>query len=246
MTVDLSAQLLLTSYLLIGAVVVVWQARRYQAGWQAWMILLFLRLYCRCGFRWRANRHCPFPLSGPAIILANHRCPLDPFFLGVEIVRDRVIGYLTAKEFYEKPGLHWVCSHMHSIPVERDGSDMASARAALRRLLAGELLGVFPEGRINTGTDLLPANPGLAWLALRSKAPVYPTFIHNSPLTLNMVEPFYTFNKVRVTYGDPVDLSAYYSRPLSSELLREVTNVLMQRLAELGGVSATSCEPVAK
>lgn len=236
MTPDLTAQVLLAAYLIVAVIVVCRLARRFPAGWRAWMVLAPCRLYGRCAFRWRANRRCSFPRTGPGIILSNHRSPLDPVLLGIEIARDRNVGFLMAREYYEKPVLHWICVSVQSIPVERDGSDMASARAALRRVLAGELLGVFPEGRINTGTDLLPANPGIAWLALRSKVPVYPIFIHKAPQGRNMIEPFYTFNKVRVTYGDPVDLSAYYHQPMSSDVLAEVASLLMQRLADLGRV----------
>ena len=52
-----------------------------------------------------------------------------------------------------------------------------------------------------------------------------------------MVAPFYTRCRVRVTYGDPINLSAYYDRKRTRTLLREVTDLLMRRLAELGGVA---------
>ncbi len=51
-----------------------------------------------------------------------------------------------------------------------------------------------------------------------------------------MVKPFYTRCRVKVVYGDPIDLSAYYDRKRTRTLLREVTDLLMRRLAELGGV----------
>jgi 1-acyl-sn-glycerol-3-phosphate acyltransferase len=114
---------------------------------------------------------------------------------------------------------------------------MASAREALRRLQAGKLVAVFPEGGINLGKGLREASPGIAWLALRAKVPVYPVFIHGSPQGTDMVEPFLGTARVRVIYGDPIDLSGYEGQRKSHELLAEVTDLLMRRLAELGGVS---------
>jgi hypothetical protein len=60
-----------------------------------------------------------------------------------------------------------------------------------------------------------------------------------------MVAPFYTRCRVRVTYGDPIDLSAYYDRKRTRTLLRDVTDLLMRRLAELGGVAYAPDLPAA-
>ena len=152
----------------------------------------------------------------------------------------RLISYLTAAEYCDIPGLRFIVRTMRSIPVHRNGQDMAPVREALRRLKNGELVGVFPEGRLNYGTDLLEPTTGIAFLALKAKVPVYPVFIHDAPQKgESMTAPFVTRCRVRVTYGDPIDLSAYFERKTSPELLVEVTNLLMSRLAELGGVGFT-------
>jgi hypothetical protein len=52
-----------------------------------------------------------------------------------------------------------------------------------------------------------------------------------------MIEPFYTPSRVRVIYGTPIDLSHLKDQRKTQELLQAVTNALMQRLAELGGVT---------
>lgn len=121
---------------------------------------------------------------------------------------------------------------------------MAATRAALRRLHEGKILGIFPEGRINTGDGLLPANPGVGWLALKSRAPVFPVFLRNAPLGHSMVRAFFDFRPVKVIYGDPVDLSAYYGRGLSEEMVMEVTQTLMRAVAELGGIVYTPQESI--
>jgi hypothetical protein len=61
-------------------------------------------------------------------------------------------------------------------------------------------------------------------------------FVHNAPQGKTMIAALYTFTRVRVVYGDPIDLSAYYGKRISQELLKEVTDFLMRRLAELGGL----------
>jgi 1-acyl-sn-glycerol-3-phosphate acyltransferase len=143
-----------------------------------------------------------------------------------------------AREYYEIPGLTWVGRATQCIAVNREGKDMRPAREALERLRQGDLIGVFPEGGINDQTALREGDTGIAWLALHAQVPVFPVFLRGSPSGVSdMVAPFYTRCRVRVTYGDPIDLSAYYDRKRTRTLLREVTDLLMRRLAELGGVA---------
>ncbi len=143
-----------------------------------------------------------------------------------------------AKEYYDKPGvIGWISRAMKSIPVERDGRDMAPTREALRRLERGDLIGIFPEGGINTGDGLRAANPGIAFLALKANVPIIPVYIHGAPQTGNMTAPFYTPSRIRVTYGTPIDLSPWQGQKKSQELLKALTDTLMHRLADLGGVT---------
>ncbi len=239
----MSAKWMLALIAVIAAATLLWQAARWPDGWHAWALAMGNRLYVRACFHLRANRQCPFPTDGPAIIIANHSSPMDPLFLWQG--RRETIGFMMAREYYELKYLRWISVAMQCIPVERNGKDLAPTRAALRRLKEGKLLGVFPEGAINRERDLQPGNPGMAWLAIRSQVPVFPVYIHNSPGGENMVQPFYNFGPVRLSYGDPIDLSAYYDRKPTQEVLHEVTDLMMARIAELGGVGYTPYAHVA-
>lgn len=232
----------LVAYAAIALAVVVANRYRRAPAWDVWVLYCIERLYLPFMFHWRANRQAPFPEQGGALVIANHRSPVDPLMIWMNhhlpwsSRRVRVIGFLTAKEYCEPPGLRFITRAMRSIPVERGGSDMGPAREALRRLQNGELVGVFPEGRINLGEGLLDATPGIAWLALRAQVPVFPVYLHGTPQKGSMATPFYTPSRVRVTYGEPIDLSAYRDKPKSRPVLMEVTRLLMERLAEIGGV----------
>jgi 1-acyl-sn-glycerol-3-phosphate acyltransferase len=238
MTVDDFARATLAGYCLSFCSIVVWRAWRCPQGWRLWLLYVIASLYARLCFHWRANRRCPYLNSGPAIIIANHRSPLDPLLIWVGMTNRRPIECLTAQEYFGIPGLQFILDTMRAIPVARQGKDVAATREALRRLKAGRYLGVFPEGRINTGPGLLPGDTGIAWLALHSRSPVFPVFIHNAPQTGSMVSPFYTFTRIRVSYGDPIDLSAYYAQRVTADVLQDVTNLLMTRLAALGGIES--------
>lgn len=242
-----AAILALLLYAGVALGVIYWRSGKAVDGRGAWFLYCVNRALFAPWLHWRANRPTsPFPENGPALIIANHRSPLDPQILwmnhhfGWKESKFRSISFLTAKEYFEKPGIvGWICRTMQSIPATRDGRDMGPARQALRMLQQGRIVGVFPEGRINTGPGLLPANSGPAWLALRSDCPVIPVFIHGAPQGKSMVRSFLTPSRVRVVYGDPVDLAAYRAQPKSRDVLEEVTELLMDRLRQLGGLEGS-------
>lgn len=219
------------------------------AGWRPWVCyqiaVVHRLLFARC----KMVNPCPFPEDGPAIIVANHTSSVDPVLLWHRHFAQfrkphlRVIGFMMAKEFYEQNALaRCVCRAMESIPVERTGRDIAPTRAALKRLDEGKLLGIFPEGRLNLWTPderLLPGGTGVAWLAIKSKAPVIPVFIHNAPRKNSMLRSFFVRTTVTLTYGKPIDLSIWYDRKPGHAELAEVTDLIMKSIAELGGIAFT-------
>lgn len=250
MDAEATALLTLGMYGGIAIAVVLRKIRASAGSWQVYILHVISRFFTPFVFRQRIQADCPLPAEGGALILANHRSPVDPMLiysssqLKHEGLRIRPVEFLTAVEYCDLGGpLGFITRHMDVIPVQRSGRDMGPVKEALRRIRAGRLVGVFPEGRINLGSGLLPGNPGVAWLALHSKAPVYPVFIHDAPQGKSMVDPFLTFCRAGVTYGDSVDLSAYYGRRINQELLEEVTEILMTRLAALGGVEYTASAP---
>lgn len=233
--------LTLAVYSIIISSIILYQALKLPDGWQAWILFAIARVYVPGLWNVKANRRCPFPGDRAAIIIANHRSPADPVILwynshlGNPQKTKRCISFLMAREYYVLPGLvGWISRSMHSIPVDRDGKDVAPVREALRKLKQGDLIGVFPEGGIQEGRPIAHANSGIAFLALRSKVPVFPVYINDAPGGKNMVEPFYSSANTSLVYGDPIDLSEYYDQRASKEVLEEVTTLMMQKLAELG------------
>ncbi|QDT92448.1 lysophospholipid acyltransferase family protein [Gimesia algae] len=241
MNTEAASILTLLSYLLFISALLIYQAVHLPDGWRAWILFAITRVYAPGLWRVRRNRRCPFPGDSAGIVIANHRSPTDPIILwynshlGNPQKKMRCISFLMAREYYELPGLvGWISRAMHSIPVDRNGQDVVPVREALRRLKEGGLIGVFPEGGIQESRPIADANSGIAFLALRSKAPVYPVYINNSPRGKNMIEPFYTRSDTSLIYGEPIDLSDYHDKRLTREVLDEVTTLMMWKLAELG------------
>ncbi|HZK82792.1 MAG TPA: lysophospholipid acyltransferase family protein, partial [Humisphaera sp.] len=136
-----------------------------------WANLAFTRLYHDL----RVCRRPSLPRIGPAILVCNHTSGLDPLLL--QSCCKRLVIWMMAKEYYDLKPMGWVFRQVQAIPVERNGRDMGATRSALRALERGQVLGVFPEGKIETTRELLPFQTGIALLAIKANVPVYPAYL---------------------------------------------------------------------
>lgn len=222
---------LLALSLLVWDLVRAWRAGRTpfeQFGLDA--MYVFVRLWHGAGW----NRTAPVPEHGGAIVVANHCSLADPGFLLAS--SPRFIEFLQAKECYEVPLLRHLFRLAGCIPVARDGKDVAAARQALRRLQAGAVLGVFPDGEVayQDAAARDEARLGAAFLALRGRVPVVPAYISGDRATRNLLHAWFRpTRQVFVKYGEPVDLSAYSGRKIDRPVLEEVTELVMARVTEL-------------
>jgi len=135
-----------------------------------------VRLLCRHLHRQDERVQIPLPEKGPAIVVANHMSGLDPFLLITACKRP--LRFLIAREEYERPILHWLFKASGCIPVDRSGRPEKALRQALRALQEGEVVALFPHGRILLD-DELPhkIKGGVARLAIWSDATIYPVRI---------------------------------------------------------------------
>ncbi len=121
----------------------------------------------------------PLPAQGAALVVSNHISGLDPFLL-VAAAR-RPLRFLIAREEYERFGLKWLFKAAGCIPVERGGGPEFAFREALRALAAGEVIALFPHGRIHVPEQTEQVPPrlkgGVIKLAQRSGTQIYPVFI---------------------------------------------------------------------
>jgi 1-acyl-sn-glycerol-3-phosphate acyltransferase len=168
------------------------------------------------------------PKQGPAILICNHVSGLDPML--IQAVCPRLIVWMMAREYYEIPVLRTVFKTVEAIPVDRAGRDLAATRAALRALEAGRILGVFPEGKIETSHSLLPFQTGVALMALKANVAVYPAYLDGTQRGKEMVPAVLTRNVASVAFGPPLE---YPGVSTSKEVLQEVTERYVEAVERL-------------
>jgi 1-acyl-sn-glycerol-3-phosphate acyltransferase len=185
-------------------------------------------------WRTRIRGSFPIPPDRGGVVVCNHRCPVDPSFITLTV--PRVIHWMVAKEYCEHPAFRRLLRTCEVIPVRRGRVDMAALRAAIRLVQSGELVGVFPEGYINTTAQiLLPGHLGAAMIALKANAPVIPCYIHGAPYDDTTLGCLLMPASVRLKIGKPIDPSAFTGRDDQRDTLDELTRQILAEIARLGG-----------
>ncbi len=178
-----------------------------QAEWgRRWLNRLdgFNRIWCR-RFHRLSGGEITLPLKGPALVVANHVSGLDPLLM-IAASR-RPLRFLIAREEYERRGLHWLFAAIGCIPVKREGSPRAALAAACRALERGEVVALFPQGRIRLDHEpRVPLKRGIAYLARASGAPVIAVRIDGVRGAGRTVSAVLLRSRVRLRHFPPLHL----------------------------------------
>ncbi|HEY5835299.1 lysophospholipid acyltransferase family protein [Streptomyces sp.] len=196
---------------------------------------------------WRGMEH--IPAEGGFLAAVNHNSHLDPFaYAHFQYNTGRVPRFLAKASLFKPPVVGTFMRGTGQIPVLRATTDAAAAfRAAVEAVNDGECVVFYPEGTLTRDPDQWPmvGKTGVARVALLTRAPVIPIaqWGANELLPPYAKKPALRPRKThRVLVGPPVELSAYYGKEPTAEVLREVTEAIMgavkDLLAELRGVPA--------
>jgi 1-acyl-sn-glycerol-3-phosphate acyltransferase len=170
-----------------------------------------------------------------AVVVCNHRGPIDPAFVGLAC--DGPVHWMVAKEYFAFPFFGTMLRYLEAVPTGRRGIDTAATKQILRYAERGEMVGVFPEGRINT-TDrvLLPCYTGAVVIALKARVPIVPCYVSGSPYDS---KKFYRFLFQRaqtvLRVGSPIDLSPYYDKADDRDVQEDLTRRVLKAIAVLAG-----------
>jgi len=179
-------------------------------------------------FRFQVQGRQHVPRRGAAVVVAPHRSWLDPACVGAAI--ERPVRFLILDRMYDKPWATWFYRRMRSIPVQRGGAASLSAmRQALSCLRRGEVVGIFPEGRVLRDWREGGIHPGAAMLAVKSGAPILPVGIQGSAKAWPHRRLFPGPAKVRVRIGTPIEPPSR-DEPRAVELLNASIEKAMRAL----------------
>lgn len=181
----------------------------------------FNRLFCR----W-FHRLDPEPLhlpeSGPALLACNHLSGLDPLLLIAS--SPRPLSFIIAAEEYHRFGFTWLFRATRCIPVERSGRPEKAFREALKVLQRGEVVAIFPHGRIHLDDDPpRPLKAGVARLAQLADCPVTPARITGVTGVRQTVLAVFRRSRAHVASYPPLDCMGVDEKGCLAELERLIS-----------------------
>ena len=186
-------------------------------------------------FSLRCTGHESLP-AGPFIVAGNHSSLLDWLFVARFV--DRPIRFVLTREFYDQAGFTALYRQLGVIPIRDGGIELSAVRQLLGTLERGEIVGVFPEGRITLDGALLPAQPGVIAIAARAGVPIVPTGVAGAfeafPRDARVPRP----RPVRIRFGAPLPIP--HAAGVDRELQTELAGELMQRIACLRDEAAAA------
>ena len=127
-------------------------------------------------YRLRVEGMDQVPEQGPAIIVCNHVSFVDA--LVITAACRRPIRFVMDHQIFRWPLLSFVFRESRAIPIAPTREDPALTEHAFDEiaaaLQAGDLIGLFPEGRITRDGQMNPFRPGIRRILERNPVPVVP------------------------------------------------------------------------
>jgi len=212
------------------------------AGLVGAVLTVFARLQV-AGARGRAAVVRGLP-DGPVIVISNHTSYVDGLLLAIVCRRlGRSARMLATAGVFKAPVVGTIARRVGFIPVNRGAANAADALGpAADALAAGELVAIFPEGRLTRDPDRWPekAKTGAVRLALRTGAPIVPVALEGAyrvvgrrKLVSSLLKNVILRPKVATAVGDPIDVRALLDGPETPDEIRRVTDVVWSRLIDL-------------
>lgn len=196
----------------------------------------FARSLCK-GFFLIFHRHKVFGSEhlpiGPCIIAPNHASFYDPPLVGVSCEDE--VAFLARKTLFDNVFVGRLIPHLNAYPISGNAQDLSSFKVICKLLLEQKKVVIFPEGSRTRSGDLSIIKSGIGMLALRSKCPIIPTYIHG---TFQVWPRYYRFprlfGKTACVFGSPIigDNFIQMGKKEAQEEIAKCVNESIQNLKE--------------
>lgn len=188
------------------------------------VVKVILRVLFTVVLRMRVEGTENIPKEGPLVIASNHLSLLDPPVIGTAATRK--VHFMAKQELFV-PILGDIYKILGAFPVRRGGADRAAIKHGIEILQSSQVLAIFPEGTRSKTGKLGKAEPGALMMASKAMATIVPCCV----IGTDFQRQGRIWPKVTVRFGKPMYFPA--DAVINKELLHNMTEVLMQRIAQL-------------
>lgn len=200
------------------------------------MFLKILRFVCRFILRIIARIDASeldrIPPTGACLAVSNHLGRLDAML--AMILSDRADVIMMVAEKYQKYAIwRWVARNLDALWLDRHTTDFRTLREVQKRLMAGGIAAVAPEGTRSATGQMQPGKPGAAYLAAKTGAPILPMAIMGT-WDKEVYGRLKRLRRLDITIrvGEPFTVPPL-PRHNKDEFLQQTTDEMMCRVAAL-------------
>ncbi len=142
------------------------------------------------------------PATGPFILAPVHRSYVD--WLIVARVTKRRMRYIVKEEVWKSKAVGRFIEMLGAFPVNRSGADREALERCRSVLEGGEPLVMFPEGTRCSGPEVHELRDGVAYLSLRTGAPIIPVGIGGSERAMPRGSVIPRPTRINLVIGAPI------------------------------------------
>lgn len=164
------------------------------------------------------------PRAGGVLVISNHISWFDPPLLNIAL--RRIPHWLAMVELFKSKFTHWFFTRAGVIPIDRSQPGSGPLKEAIRRLRAGHVVVLFPEGGIQDGSrSVLGGEPvikeGAALIALKAGVPIVPAIIEGARQSYIKQNWFFRRCVIRLTLGEPFQIEGAADRTAVHALMKD-------------------------
>jgi 1-acyl-sn-glycerol-3-phosphate acyltransferase len=142
------------------------------------------------------------PSKGGVLLASNHQSVLDPVL--VAMVLPREMHFMARRTLFRIPVFRAIIVSYNAFAIERDSADVKGVKEAIRRLEAGNILLVFPEGTRTGDGSIGRMKPGIGMLAERAAVPIVPVLIQGAYEVLPKGALLPRLGRISIVFGKPL------------------------------------------
>ena len=153
-------------------------------------------------FRYRVEGAENIPRKGKIILAGNHTGHLDPFI--VQMATHRQLWFVTGPAAFKTPVVRHLLKYFNVLPL-KFGKGLEAIESANKKLISGEAVIIFPEGKFTPNGEICKFNRGVGLMAKATNAPIIPFAIQGGFETWGRTRKFpKLFNTIVIQFGQPI------------------------------------------
>jgi 1-acyl-sn-glycerol-3-phosphate acyltransferase len=172
------------------------------------------------------------PKQGGLLVAANHASYFDIPLLGCGMFRRA--WYLGRSDLFI-PGVKGILQWLGWIPLKLGRLDRKAFDRAIALIKAGKVVVIFPEGGRSLDGRLRNAKAGLGMIVAQTGCPVVPAYLKGTFDVLPAGAKRPRFYPVSVSFGPALSFPGENTQ--TKAFYQEVSRIVMERIAALGGVA---------